>query len=41
MTIATISNAIEIVMSNAATSPFKSLNGIINGEQNGIYIAIF
>lgn len=28
-------------MSVVETFPFKSLNGIINGEENGTYIAIF
>ena len=39
--IAAISSAMEIVMSRAATSPFRRRNGNMNGEQNGTYIAIF
>ena len=31
----------EIIKSTVATFPFKSLKGMINGEQKGIYIAAF
>ena len=31
----------DIVTSIAATSPLSSRNGIIKGEQNGTYMAIF